>query len=161
MTVITTLPAKRKEKQQLFERKMLRQLSLDELERDIHQCFRPLLSLQCTSRKMNAGAVSKNQSVQAYPFLLDQCLDTVIDAYLLGATHGRFGFYGETVCEAKERCDIEREVFVHGLCAALMGWADEPKERYELFLGATEPLIDRWWNKGFQEGKKAYRLRLY
>lgn len=142
MNVITTLNDKRREKQWNFERKMLRHIDLKKMERSIKEWVRPLMPFQ----------------FQAYPFLLDQSIDMTIDAFLLGTEYGRFGIYGESTIDSKKRCDAELTMLSHSLCDTLSGWNGESPS--ESLLTAIDMLLGTWWEKGYLEARKAYKLRL-
>lgn len=143
MNIITTLTEKRREKQWNFEKKMLRNIDIRKMETNIKDWIRPIMPFQ----------------FQAYPFLIDQCLDMTIDAYLLGADFGRFGFYGETVKDSKQRCFGGLTELSHSLCATLSGWNEADSSEYMLI--ATDMLMDQWWEKGYLDSCKAYKLRLH
>ncbi|PAD13635.1 hypothetical protein CHH73_20185 [Shouchella clausii] len=145
MNVITTLTERRREKQWNFEKKMLRHISMKEMEKAIKEWMFPILPFQ----------------FQAYPFLIDQCLDMTIDAYLLGTEFGRFGYYGEPAQEVRKRCEEELTDLSHCLCATLTGWSKEERAPTEALLAASDMLIGTWWEKGFREASKAYKLRLH
>ncbi|MBM7840859.1 hypothetical protein JOC54_004152 [Alkalihalobacillus xiaoxiensis] len=142
MGFVVSMMDKSREKKWNFERKMLRNINIRTMETNIKEWIRPVMPFH----------------FQSYPFLMDQCLDMTIDAYLLGADFGRFGYYGEPVRQAKQRCFGELTELSHSLCAALSGWnqTDSP----EHMLIATDMLLDHWWEKGFLDSCKAHKLRL-
>ncbi|WP_059105470.1 DUF2521 family protein [Shouchella shacheensis] len=145
MELIMTLAEKRREKQWKFERTMLRHLSIKEMEAQVRTWIHPLLPFQ----------------FQSYPFLIDQCLDVTIDSYLLGTEYGRFGYYGESVQEARGRCDEELTHLSHSLHAMLAGWLTHSDYASEPLATTCDMMLVTWWERGFEEAQKAYRLRLH
>ncbi|UOE94289.1 DUF2521 family protein [Alkalihalobacillus sp. LMS39] len=145
MTVITTFSEKQREKRWKFERKVLRQLSLTELRENVKQQFQPLFPLEF----MN------------HPYLLDPCIDTAIDAYLLGAEYSRFGYHGEDVTEVKARCKEELDEVQIQIFELLESWFLYDGIRMESLAICVDVFIQTWWERGFFEGQKRYRLRLH
>lgn len=145
MTVVTTLADRRREKQWKFERSVLRKLSLKELKADVEEQFKPVVPFYFLS----------------HPFLLDPCMDMAIDAYLLGAEYGRFGYMGESEKEVRRRCEEELTDISYSIFNLLQGWLLESDFLLDSLKVATETFVDCWWTKGFREGEKRYRLRLH
>ncbi len=145
MTVVTTLADRRREKQWKFERKILQKLSLKELKADVEEQFKSVVPFNFLS----------------HPFLLDPCMDMAIDAYLLGAEYGRFGYIGETEQEVKRRCDEEMTNITHSIFYLLQGWLLDSDFLLDSLKVATESFVDHWWAKGFKEAEKRYRMRLH
>lgn len=144
MTVVTTFWEKRQEKQWKFERHMLGGLSLEQLKEDAKKHFSPLFPMP----------------VACSPYFLDPCVDTAIDAYLLGAEYSRFGYYGEKSDQVKKRCERELNEIFYLLFDLLHPWYDYHHLTAESLVIAVQYFVERWWEKGFLEGKKHHKLRL-
>lgn len=145
MTLITTFMEKQREKRWKFERKLLGQLSLKELKEDATNHFKPIFSMQFAH----------------CPFLIDPCVDTAIDGYLLGAEYSRFGYFGETATSAKQRCEYELSEVHLQLFDLLEPWYQYRDPALDSLEIAVRSFVDKWWEKGFNEGEKRYRLRLH
>ena len=142
---VTVLSDKRREKQWKFERNVLKNLSLKDLKADVEEHFKPVVPFHFLS----------------HPFLLDPCMDMAIDAFLLGAEYGKFGYLGESEKQVKERCDDDLTEISHCIFNLLQGWLLNSDYVLDSLQIATEAFVDRWWTKGFREGEKRYRLRLH
>ncbi|MCM3762342.1 YbaK family protein [Alkalihalobacillus oceani] len=145
MTVVTTLAERRREKQWKFERSLLRKLSLKEIKASVETHFKTVVPFYFLS----------------HPFLVDPCMDMAIDAYLLGAEYGRFGYLGETVEEVKQRCAEEMIDLTHAIFTLLQGWLLDNEYVLDSLKVATESFVDTWWTHGFKEAERQYRLRLH
>ncbi|MFA9556521.1 DUF2521 family protein [Evansella sp. AB-rgal1] len=145
MNVVTDLGERRRKKQWKFERSMLRTLSIDDMRKDVHdQFFHNLVG----------------QSVGKL-YLIDYCLDIGIDAYLLGSEYGRFGYFGESQERVQERCKEELETYIGQTTSQFSSWFSLTEEEERIQWEKSRVFILRWWNKGFQEGEKKFRLRLH
>ncbi|WP_332632860.1 YbaK family protein [Halalkalibacter flavus] len=142
---VTLLSEKRREKQWKFERSVLRSLSLKKLRANVEDHFKSVVPFHFLS----------------HPFLLDPCMDMAIDAYLLGAEYGKFGYLGESIVHVKRRCDDDVTEITHCIFNLLQGWLIESDYLLDSLQVATEAFVDHWWTKGFIEGEKRYRLRLH
>ncbi|WP_100406027.1 YbaK family protein [Bacillus solitudinis] len=145
MGMVTTFSEKRREKQWNFERKVLRNVSLKQMKENVQGHFRPIIPFHFLN----------------HPFLIDPCMDIAIDAYLLGAGYGRFGFLGETRVEVKERCEEDIIELTHMLFDFLQGWLMDADFMFDSLQIVSDVFINEWWEKGFQEGEKLIRLRLH
>lgn len=143
MNIITTLEDRRRKKQWNFERKVLRKLSLSTIRDNVHMHF---------------PSVFEHQKIGG-SFVEDACVDFAIDAYLLGAEFSRFGFYGESEVSVRRRCKEVYENHVDHLHRQLSGWL-YTNEEDELFIKMCEGFILHWWETGFREGEKRYRMKL-
>ncbi|MBU9710771.1 DUF2521 family protein [Evansella tamaricis] len=146
MNVITNLGEKRRKKQWKFERNMLRSLSIEEMRKDVNEQFFDQL--------IGAETVSKL-------YLVDFCLDIGIDAYLLGSEYGRFGYYGETAEQVQTRCKDELDTFITQTASQFTAWFTLTEKEKDIQYERSKAFINRWWNKGFTEGERRYRLRLH
>ncbi|KYG33874.1 DUF2521 family protein [Alkalihalobacillus trypoxylicola] len=145
-SVITNLSDKRRQKQWKFERGILRHLSIKGLKKHVEQHFRPIMPFQFLVN----------------PFLLDPIMDLAIDAYLIGAEFSRICYLGETDEEVKLRCQLELQELSHSLFHILYGWFDTKGGSNEESLSIlSDTFVDYWWERGLQEGKKRYRMKLH
>ncbi|MCM2677647.1 DUF2521 family protein [Alkalicoccobacillus plakortidis] len=145
MEIITTLADKRREKRWNFERKLLQEISLKDIEKQFHETFAPVIPKEHATR----------------PFLVDPSLDIGIDAYLLGANYSRFFQYGESEQQAKSRAEDELTDLSFDMFNLLTCWVLQG-ERYGDALGiASDVYVDTLWQRGFQAGTKRYRLKLH
>ena len=144
MNVISTFEERRRKKQWNFERQVLRKLTLSEIRGFVQTHFPDLF----TEKKIGTT------------FLEDVCVDFAIDAYLLGAEYSRFGYFGETEIMVRQRCYPEYNEHVEHLYHQLSGWMFQYEHNEELF-GLCEGFILHWWEKGFHEGEKRYRMKLH
>lgn len=145
MTVVTTFIEKQREKRWKFERHLLGELSIKKLKEDVKRHFGPLFPLQYSQS----------------PFLIDPCIDTAIDAYLLGAQYSRFGYFGETSEQVKIRSEREIKEIFYQLFDLLEPWFPYHGATHESLDIAVEYFVERWWEIGFMEGQKRYKLRLH
>lgn len=146
MAVITSLTEKRQEKQLRYERKMLRELSLEKLRAKVLEHFVPFY-----------------QTYRIFPSVVEEgCIDLAIEAYLLGAHYSRFGYYGEPTDSVRQRCVREEKYLVDTLFDFLCFWGNvEDDILGESLYYACEQYISNWWTEGFERGKKRYRLKLH
>ncbi|WP_223703185.1 YbaK family protein [Sutcliffiella deserti] len=147
MTVLTTLKEKRREKQMKYERKMLREISLDILKTKVKDFFSPYLK----KNRQQIGAIEEG------------CLDVAIEAYLLGASYSKFGYYGESAEKVKTRCPVEEKYLIDTLYDYFLYWGSigDSDHVHESFYVTCEAFIDYWWREGFFKGEKRYRMRLH
>lgn len=144
-TIVTTLSDRRRVKRWKLERKVLRKLSLEQLKKDVEETYRSIIPFYFLS----------------YPFLIDPCMNMAIDAYLVGAEYGRFGYLGESEQEAYARCEEEVAEITFSMFNLLQGWLMEEDYLLDSLYKATEDFVEYWWQKGFKEGEKQYRMRLH
>ncbi|MFT4415763.1 YbaK family protein [Fredinandcohnia humi] len=147
MNVITTFKEKRKEKQITYERKMLRELSLEGLKKNVSETFGSYFRMGT----MLGSAIEEG------------CLDVAIEAYLLGAKYSRFGYYGESVDEVKKRCYQYEKNLIDALYEFICYWGHIGDNGFvnESLYYACEHYVDYWWMEGFRKGEKRYRLKLH
>ncbi|WP_456277045.1 DUF2521 family protein [Bacillus sp. AK128] len=146
MTVITSFKEKRKEKQVKFERKLLRELSLEKLMKEVHGFFQPFFKNAKFSQAIEDGSV-----------------DVAIEAYLLGASFGRVGHYGESFDTIKRKCYAEEKYLIDTLYDYLQYWGNLSDNDFiseSLYL-ACEQYVSRWIQEGFDKGIMRYKLRLH
>lgn len=145
MTVITTFFEKQRKKQWMFERKVLRKLSLVEIRSNARNHFEGLFSPQLVN----------------HPFIEDFCIDLAIDAYLVGAEYSRFGYYGETIVQVRNRCSKKIKEITDKLMEFLQLYSEGNDLLMQSMYISSQIFIDHWWEQGFKEGEKRYRLRLH
>ncbi|KYD27761.1 YbaK family protein [Geobacillus stearothermophilus] len=146
MTVITSFAEKRQEKQLRYERKMLRELSLEKLRAKVLEHFAPFY-----------------QMYRIFPSNVEEgCIDLAIEAYLLGAHYSRFGYYGESVDSVRRRCAQEEKYLIDTLFDFLCFWGniDDDLLGQSLYYACEQYIVD-WWTEGFERGKKRRRLKLH
>lgn len=146
MNVITSFKEKKREKQILYERKMLRELSFEKLKMQVIEHFSPFY-----------------RTYRVFPSVIEEgCIDIAIEAYLLGANYSRFGYYGEPAESVKRRCVQEEKYLIDALFDFLCFWEnfDDRLANESLYL-ACEHYIAYWWMEGFEKGKKRRRLKLH
>jgi hypothetical protein len=146
MNVITSFKEKKQEKQILYERKMLRELSFEKLKTKAIKHFSPFYPMY-----------------RAFPSVIEEgCIDIAIEAYLLGANYSRFGYYGEPAESVRRRCAQEEKYFIDTLFDFLCFWGniDDGLANESLYY-ACEHYVVYWWTEGFERGKKRRRLKLH
>jgi hypothetical protein len=147
MNVITTFKEKKREKQIKYERRMLRELTLEGLKGNVRDLF---------------GDYFKEGTVFSAP-IEEGCLDIAIEAYLLGARYSRFGYYGESVDEVRARCYHDEKYLIDTLFEFLGYWGQIGDHGFinESLYYTCEQYVSNWWFEGFYKGEKRYRLRLH
>lgn len=147
MNVITTFADKRREKQIKYEKSVLRDISIKVLKERVRRYFGSSRMVQ--GLLLNAG-------------IEEACYDVAIEAYLLGAHFSRFGLYGESVQEIKNRCRDEEQHLVDTLYHFFLYWSNgEEGSRSESLYYLCEEYVSSWWSEGFQNGGRRHRLRLH
>ncbi|HHY21943.1 MAG TPA: DUF2521 family protein [Bacilli bacterium] len=144
MTVITTFQEKQREKRWKFERRVLRKVSLENIQRSVRLFFQPILSFE----------------VFTHPYLIDQSLDIAVEAYLLGAEYSRFGYFGEDEKSVLFRCERELKELYEQLESYFHLWVKDDCQ-YAEYEAIVAQFLYHWWKKGYEEGGKGYRLRLH
>ncbi|MBM7694832.1 hypothetical protein JOC77_004311 [Peribacillus deserti] len=147
MNVITTLKEKQREKQVKYERKVLRELSIDQLKKRVQQQFGHNRLFQLSFSQV----------------LEEGCYDVAIEAYLLGAHFSKFGYYGEDASSVKNRCQAEEKHLIDTLFNFVLYWGKAEQQDYisESLYYECEQYVDSWWKDGFQKGQKMYKMRLH
>ncbi|WP_071458992.1 YbaK family protein [Bacillus massilinigeriensis] len=147
MNVVTTFKEKKREKQIKYERSMLRELSLKKLQERVKGCF--------GSSRLVTGLVM-NKGIE------EACYDVAIEAFLLGARFGRFGYHGEQADSAKLRCSEEELHLVDTLYNFFLFWGNgEEGPASESLYSLCEKYVDVWWRDGFSRGELRHKLRLH
>lgn len=147
MNVITTFKEKRRDKQIKYERSVLKELSVKTLKARVQQYFGS--SNIASSFIMNSG-------------IEEACYDVALEAYLLGAKFSKFGYYGESLEEARNRCFREEKHLIDTLYNFLLYWGNGSEGiMSESLYYSCEGYIDVWWREGFDKGQRRHKLRLH
>ncbi|WLR50998.1 DUF2521 family protein [Bacillus tianshenii] len=147
MNVITSLDERRRKRTALFERKMLREISLKELQKRTNEYFSTFFS----SQNVYGTAIESS------------AVDMAVEAYLLGAEMSRFGYYGEERNEVRNRSSLHEKKLADTLFDYISYWhvATENNLVEESIYIACEHFVYTWWVEGFENGVRRYRLRLH
>ncbi|ENQ3080685.1 TPA: DUF2521 family protein [Bacillus pseudomycoides] len=142
MNVIVSLKEKQREKQLKYERKILRELSLQTLRENIRNCF----CMDTFHRHYE-----------------DYCIELGIESYLLGARYSKFGYYGESLLDVKNRSSHEEtqltEMLFHFLTSVPLRTLEENED--EQLYQSCQYFISAWWKQGYEKGEKRYRMKLH
>ncbi|MGG0186238.1 DUF2521 family protein [Bacillus rhizoplanae] len=142
MNVIVSLKEKQREKQLKYERKILRELSLQTLRENIRDCF----FMDTLHRHYE-----------------DYCIEVGIESYLLGARYSKFGYYGESLLDVKSRSSHEEvqltEMLFHFLISASLHTLEENED--EQLYQLCQRFINAWWQQGYEKGERRYRMKLH
>ncbi|MFN2748136.1 MULTISPECIES: YbaK family protein [Bacillus] len=144
-TVLSFIEVKQK-KQIHLEKKLLCELSLEKMITRAEECFAPLFYFY-----------SKHTDI-----LYDGCIDFAIEAYLMGAQYGKFGYHGESVQKAMARSEKEERQLLHELYDYAVSWSEafNIAVANEPLYYACESFIQSWWKEGFNQREKRFKLRL-
>jgi len=147
MKVITSLEAKRREKQIKYERKVLKELSVQHIQKSIYQYFDQI--------QISSDGWFKKSAEEG-------CLDVAIEAYLLGATFSRFSLDGEPVDKTKRRCQQERDYLADTLYYFWLsiGYGEEHFVDQSIEW-ICKQFVDTWWMEGYEMMLRKYKLRLH
>lgn len=145
MGMVMSFHEKHRHKQLDFEQKALQDLSVPKIESVVNDFFEPFL---------DSIAVYKQT-------ITDMCLDYSIESYLLGASYGRFGYYGETIESIYERSEKRFKMLVDDLFDFWMFWYYTNDLTFESLYTACEAFLYNWWKEGFESTVRRYRLRLH
>ncbi|MGD6796411.1 DUF2521 family protein [Metabacillus indicus] len=146
MEKITSLSDKRREKQINYERIILKELTLTQLKAKAYECF---------GVYMHSGSID-------YSAIEEGCIDYSIEAFLLGASYSRFGYYGEPQKSVSMRSSREEKELTDQLFDYMLIWGNHGDDfNNESVYYACEHLIHSWWSDGFEKGAKRLKLRLH
>lgn len=144
LTVITSFYDKQRNKQVDFERKVLRDLTFSDIEHTAESQFAPFI-----------------QTATGYQTSMEEvCIDYAVEAYLLGASFSRFGYYGESLGRIRSRSEKGQRALVNDLYDYWCYWSEADAFMLESVYEASQAYIADWWRRGFENGEKRYRLRL-
>lgn len=147
MNVVTTFFEKRREKQIKYEKSVLRDLSIKELKERTNVFF-------------NDSNFVLNHSVDSS--FIETCYDVAIESYLLGAQFSKFGYFGESVEQVRNRSANEEKDLVDTLYHFLLYWGDDGETFYcDSLYSMCRQFVETWWFEGFVKGERRYKLRLH
>ncbi|GGE84375.1 DUF2521 family protein [Priestia taiwanensis] len=146
MGVIFTFKEKRRQKQMIFEKRALRELSLESLRASI-------------SRFLKEQPI-KNRSIES--IMEDYFLESAIESYLLGARYSKFSYYGEQVDAIRNRSLEEEKHLVNHLYHYFYfaGGLEDAANKQEVIYEKCKGFVETWWREGFHKGERRYKLRL-
>ncbi|TLS35482.1 DUF2521 family protein [Pseudalkalibacillus caeni] len=145
MNVITTFKEKHRKKQMKFEKRVLMEISLEEITKDIQKIFSPFFSTSILYK----GDIE------------NLCIDIAIEAYLLGAEFSKFSYYGETIGQVRDRSYTFEQALIEALFDYWLFWKSSNQSSEESIYTGCEAFVNKWWMEGFQNGVKRHRLRLH
>jgi hypothetical protein len=147
MNVITSFNAKRRERQIKYERKLLKELSIQSLKKSVQEYF---------GSERIEGGLWLQQGVE------EGCYDVAIEAFLLGGQYSRFGHYGESIDQAKKRCENEIRHLTDTLYNFWLycKFGDQGFIQESIYY-SCERFVDIWWMEGFTKGEQRRKLRLH
>lgn len=145
VNVITSFYEKQRYKQIEFERKMLRDISFAQIEEISKEHFAPYL-----------------HAVFGYQTPLEEvAIDYAVEAYLLGASLSRLGYFGESIEEVRRRSEQDEKQLARDLFDYWSYWTDADEPVLASIYASCESFIGHWWRSGFDKGEKRRRLRLH
>ncbi|WP_085520722.1 DUF2521 family protein [Tuberibacillus sp. Marseille-P3662] len=146
MAIVTDFQKVYRHKQVDFERKLLKELSIHNIESMIAEYFDSFL---------------KPLSIYKQT-ISDMCLDYAIESYLLGASYGRLGYYdGESAKSAFKKSSSRFKTLLDDLYDFWMFGFHADDLMYESLYMACEGFMYYWWTDGFEQTVRRYRLRLH
>ncbi len=143
VNVITSFFERREQKQILFERNALLDLTLHEIANDVRKRFMSFY----------------DESLFIQQELEETCIDLAIEAYLVGASYSKFSFHGESEEQVLSRASSELKQFTDTLFDFWLFWSES--EAYEKLYVTCELFLKCWWQVGFKKGERRYRMRLH
>jgi hypothetical protein len=145
MNVITTFREKQYKKRITFERKVLRELSLNGLKTEFNRLFFPFFQY----------------SLLFQDEIQDTSIDIAIEAYLLGAEFSRFGYHGESIESIKQRSSEAEKRLSDTLFEYWQFWSYAPDQILDSLHMCCDAFVQRWWREGFEKGQRRYKMRLH
>ncbi|WP_257351206.1 YbaK family protein [Pseudalkalibacillus decolorationis] len=145
MNVITTFREKQYKKRITFERKVLRELSLNGLKTEFTNLFTPFFQY----------------SLLFQDEIQDTSIDIAIEAFLLGAEFSRFGYHGESIESIKQRSEQAEKRLIDTLYEYWQFWSYAPDEVHLSLQTCCDAFVQRWWREGFEKGQRRYKMRLH
>jgi len=139
--VIFTFRQKQAERKVQYEKTVLKWLSLKEVEQEIEQMFYPFFIEKSTK----------------WPIVTELCFELALESYLLGASFSRLGYYGMPFIEVKERSIYKEALLMEDLYDYLMFL--QPSANAALYENCREFISD-YFEKGYRNGKKKYKLKI-
>ncbi|TYR78557.1 DUF2521 family protein [Priestia megaterium] len=133
---------RRYQKEMLYERKILRDLSIERLHSKMKVNFYPLFY----------WSKIEDMNVEEY------CMDIAIESFLLGARNSKFSIRGETIDQLKERCMHEEKLLIDTLYEVINNCFDDSYQESLYYI--CEQYVQDWWYEGCEAGVRRHRLRL-
>jgi len=146
MAMIVNFYDKYRTKQLDFEQKTLNELSIPEIESVISDYFDPFFQV-----------VSEGY----HPIILDMCLDYAIEVYLLGASYGRHGYYGEDIQVIYMRSEKLFKRLTDDLFDFWTFWHTPDQIMIQGLYKACKDFLYYWWGEGLDNAIRLYRLKLH
>lgn len=144
MAVITCFQERQQKKKISFERKILSEISLNGIKTEVNNLFDPYFQYSILTREE----------------LIEACIDIAIESYLQGAEYSKFSYYGEPLEKIKTRSDYYEKLLIGSLYEFWQFWSSENDLMMESLHMTCEVFVSFWWNEGFRNGEKRYRMRL-
>ncbi|MED3707798.1 DUF2521 family protein [Peribacillus frigoritolerans] len=141
MAVILGLQEMQRERQLKFERRLLRELSIEDMK----------------------GRIQRYFGQDLMDVLEEGYFDVAIEAYLLGANYSKFGYYGESEDDVRSRCWKEEKFLVDTLFNFILYWREVTANNAfdEGLFYCCEGFVADWWLDGFKTGEKRYKMKLH
>lgn len=140
MGVITNFFERKEQKQLMFEKRALMELTLSDVVKSVRKSF--------------FAFTDRSEYVQKE--LEETSIDTAIDAYLNGVAYSKF--HEETVEQVLKRAHTDIKEFAESLYDYWMLWSEYDYLSKELYV-TCQTFVERWWLVGFQKGIKFRRLK--
>jgi len=146
MGMIMNFHDKYRHKQLDFERKTLKELSIPEIETVMSDYFNPFFQVV----------------LEGYHSIIsDMCLDYAIESYLLGASYGRHGYYGEDVQSIYMRSEKLFKRLTDDFVDFWAFWHTSDQIMLQGLYKACKDFLYYWWGEGLDNAIRLHRLRLH
>ncbi len=135
-------------KQIQFERSLLRELTLQEVQQDVSQSFQKLFH----SYTVFESAIQ------------EEAVEQAMEAYLLGAEASQFILSGEQKEDVISRYEVELHTIAADFADYLDYWHHATESHSWLIQRAgtiCEKFFKRWWMAGLERGERRRRLKLH
>ncbi|TGA96801.1 DUF2521 family protein [Sporolactobacillus shoreae] len=143
MGIVMDFQERQRHKQLDFERRALQDLSFEKIEKAIHRSF-----------DLFIPAIPSGGGIA-----LEMCAEYALEAFLLGSSMSRFGFYGENRETAYERCEASFARLLDDFCDFWQFWMPEDTRLSDL-RQSCERYLREWWTDGFETSLKRWKLKL-
>lgn len=145
MGIVLDFQTARRHRQLDFERRALRDLSLEKVERTIRDFFSDYVMLIPT----------------AVQTVRDMCAEYAIEGFLFGSSMAKFGFRGEDREDVFLRCREQLDLLAADLCGFWCFWISASSVDYDELFQTCEHYVQAWWMEGFDTSLKRWRLKLH
>ncbi|KGP70939.1 DUF2521 family protein [Pontibacillus yanchengensis] len=137
----------RLKKQITFERNLLRELTMEEVQKDVRDCFQPFF-----------------HSYYVYDTAIrEEAIEQAMEAYLLGAEASQFLLCGVSEEEISERYEVELKTISLDFFDYLDYWQQATSHNGWFTVRGEKVCTDfflKWWNIGLEKGERRRRLKL-